>query len=502
MTLGFIRRHAGVLAILLCLFLIALALSLLRHPLALDDGLRHFAMARLMAERGIGSISGWGVFFSRPIYQTLNCDPWFLSDVLLIPFTVLPIGPALKVFTLVSVAAVLGSLLLILKHLRLPHLLTVLAILLLAFGNQDFTFRMLIARPFTLMTALILVLYWSILARKPLITTGLIALSFLLSHLFVFPIAICALAILLGLLMGKKREAVHLALAVLCGLLIGLLLHPHAIIYLQYLFTVFFRIPFLVHTLSLGNELRPAGLASAAVGTVVLLVFLLHILLMRRGVTMEVFLRKNIVLADLIVIGLFGVYLSWMRGIDLLWPMILILLAQLSSLAPDELLFTISRRLKPWIGALLITYVLLSNATIMIDRWQSDAKRDLSPFAADLANIPTGASVLNTDWDLLPIYLAVRPDLRYAIGMDPAWTYLDNERASALVQMMHSTTFERADPVIDATKWLDQLLREYPADYLVISKKRYPNFSRQLASVERLRERTESGSTLAVFLIK
>ncbi|MBI3332194.1 hypothetical protein HYZ99_04555, partial [Candidatus Peregrinibacteria bacterium] len=66
---------------------IAAVLFSLENPTAHDDGLRHYVYAKTLWQEGIFTVPGWSRFLYEGTMSRLHADPWFLSDVLLIPLT-------------------------------------------------------------------------------------------------------------------------------------------------------------------------------------------------------------------------------------------------------------------------------------------------------------------------------------------------------------------------------------------------------------------------------
>ena len=121
--------------------LLVLALLLkLQNPVSLDDGLRHFAMGRMISERGIASAS-WSTWLPQSYFGTHVVDPWFLSDVLLAPLSSLGVTAALKLLCLLSVTLLLCSFGYVAKLWKLQSGALAALFVLLVFFEPNFLYR-------------------------------------------------------------------------------------------------------------------------------------------------------------------------------------------------------------------------------------------------------------------------------------------------------------------------------------------------------------------------
>lgn len=487
---------------------ITLLLTSLNHPTSLDDGLRHITMASVLREEGIASVSGWGAFLYRGYFSEVDSDPWFLSDLLLVPLTLLPPLIALHVFTLLAIAVLIGTFLLLLRSEKLPPFLSSFFVLLLIFGNGAFLLRLLIARPFTIMTAVSLLTLHAIVNERWWLVGLLLACAVLLSHLFVFPLS---LALLGGLWLAQRRkrhDAIRLTGASVLGVALGLLLHPHALNYLHYLGTVFVRIPFL-KAIGIGAELYSgwgngdASIATAlALSALIVLSFSAH----RDGVRLQNLWRQRVGLTAAAALLFLACFSLWLRAIDLLWPFLLLLVAQLIGACPSILrtasgfLPSSPRRQRPLLCAVTIVICLLNAIAVGGRLLRTDTARALSQFEA-IQRLPAGARVLNIDWDLFPPLVFLRPDLRYARGMDPTMDYIADPEGFTLLHAVEEEIADLPGPVIDGPGWLAQILVHYPADFLVVDRRRHPMFLQSLRATPELREWRRPG-TIAVFSVR
>ena len=193
--------------IIISFLFFAVLLLALKNVISLDDGIRHFAMAKFMAEHGLAANTGWNVFLYHGAMADLPVDPWFLYDVLLIPLTRLSPAVALKIISLIEILLISGIFLLLLRRLRTPKSAEPWYVLALFFGDFHFTHRLLLGRPFPLFTALTLAAILLIWQKKWIVLALLLLLSALLSHLFLFPLAVSLVGVVWLLLFQERRDA-------------------------------------------------------------------------------------------------------------------------------------------------------------------------------------------------------------------------------------------------------------------------------------------------------
>ena len=213
-------RLLGSPSFVLLLILAAVALYLFHTPLlySLDDALRHVVMARaLWGHWSVAVTQGWSLFLYDGMLSAYRTDPWFLADVLLIPFSRFPTVMAVKLFTLFQLLCVGGAFLLLLRSWRLPRRTSVSLILLLFLGHPLFLSRTLLGRPFTLMTALFVLVLWAIFERRVFTVALLLAFGVLLSQLFLFPLLLVLSAVAWFWWDGKRALALKMAVAAFIG---------------------------------------------------------------------------------------------------------------------------------------------------------------------------------------------------------------------------------------------------------------------------------------------
>lgn len=471
-----IRIQADLLIAAAIVLLFALILFTLHNPTSLDDGLRHFTMAQAMREQGIMSMPGWSGFLSQGYLHHIPVDPWFLSDVLLIPFTHLPIAKGLQLFIVLNLALLVGVSLRLFRSFKLSTVERCFFLLLLIFGDAQFLGRFLLGRPYSLITIVSIAVVLCILKRKWLILAIILALSVLLSQLFVFPFFLCACAILASLISRKYSDTLTISAASLIGLIAGLFLHPYSFLYISYLITAFFQIPFL-KSIGLSREMQSGVTDVACVGVLILIASASFLAIALQK-------KKRIIFnnhPDILFLGIASLFLAaafffWVRAIDLLWPLLVILTARLYVL--DRTSVTdLLKHLRPKNNHLLqfIQYIAIGLCFVQVMSLpyvlvRDDKTHSLEPYEI-LSRIPQQSRVLNFDWDKFSIYMSIRPDLHYATGIDRAFTYFsDPEVADAIHRLEKQSP---GKPLENASELLEMILHEYPTEYVIASQKKF-----------------------------
>lgn len=449
-------------------------LFMLKNPLSLDDGLRHFAMAKVMAEKGILNTAGWSEFFYGGYLSNLKTDPWFLSDALMVPLVQLPADTALKIFTVFTLVCIAVASVLALKSLRVNKVLSTVAIALLFFGDQQFLGRLLIARPFSLMTAVFILSIYTIIKRRYIVAGVVMMIAVLLSQLFVFPLALFILAVCWLFFTRRQKSACVLACCTVAGLAAGLYLHPHNTEYLQYLYSAFVQIPFLQNPIELSREMQSGFMDVSGAGVIILLGSATVLTLLEWRMRGAAFFRTPSFFLLLVALLLLPFYVLWVRSIDLLWPVLVLLNAGLASLQLKPVMkfarFLSAKKLFRILGsAYAAAQVLLVPGWFALHNYENT----LSVYNV-LENIPSGARVLNLDWERFFAYVSVRPDLEYAAGIDPSFTYLtEPEAAEDLKNLQDEQLATVKDPSVSAATFMQSLLKLYPAEYLAVHKGNY-----------------------------
>lgn len=498
-----IRHFIAPLSGLVCLGIVIAVLFTLNNPVSWDDGLRHFVMARTMMSEGLGTT--WQHFLYEGYFGAHSVDPWFLSDVFYMPFTFLETVPALKMFTVCSIALLLLAMWMYLRKLALPTYFTGVFLTLLLFGDRLFFLRTLLGRPYLVMTAVVITLLHLLKRKHWLLISVLLCVATLLSHLFIFPVAIAGVYFVWFVLQRHTRDALHCAASVIVGVGVGLILHPQTTEYVRYM-SVFFRIPFLTD-LNLGSEMR-IGIPFVITAAAALLIAFFLLTVARKWNPVEMntqhLLAHPIAPLSFLALGFLGCTAFWIRGIDFLWPIVLLLLAETYALTRMSLNFEHSaKRLRKHILALIIALVALCTITILrvsYDIHTADSRHTF-PSGAIMEAVPAGAHVLNLHWDSFPILLTLRSDVQYATAMDPSLTHVTDPEVQALLQMYSSPAFRLKNPIIDVDAWLKQVLERYPADYIVLSPKRFHNLLPKFRELSSLKELPGADENFVLFQV-
>ncbi len=505
MRRSFLRLPLDTLAALMLLLVGGLFLLSLQNPTSLDDGLRHFTMASFMREEGILNVQGWTHFFYEGYLSKTAVDPWFLSDVILIPFTYFPIAKGLQLFIICEIALLFTSFLLVLRSLRHSSKERMLALLLLVFGDTQFMGRFLLGRPYALMTAMMLFVLWCVLERRLILLALIMALSVLLSQLFVFGLFICAVAVVTFLLQKKRKDALYTALSTIVGLIAGFLLHPEPLLYIQYVMTAFLRIPFL-HGIGLSREMQSGITATSCISILFVVAFgiLCAVRLKQKNMMPKALQHSATSVLSVSTAFLTVAFLFWVRAIDVLWPLILLWAASIYSLdrtAPREILrmfFPVRTKLLTFLAILFMVAIIAQVLSLPYIFIRDDASHSLSPYK-ELAVLPPNAHVLNLDWDKYFVYTAVRPDLKFAAGIDRTFTYLTDPEVSESIYNLEQGSSKKI-PMPDIRASLDTIFAAYPSDYMIVSHKKFEPVI-QFLETDISFERLANNDTIAIYAV-
>ncbi|MSR67619.1 hypothetical protein EXS65_02230 [Candidatus Peribacteria bacterium] len=476
--LTFFKRALPHIVGALSLCLIAILLFSLQNPVSLDDGLRHFAMARLMSEQGIAA-ADWSRFFSHGYFAHHTVDPWFLSNVAFIPF--LPLGPilGLKLFALFLILLLLVVFLYACFVFRTPPIVSAVSVGLLLFFDPSFFYRLLLGRPYELITPLAVLIIIAAISKRPFLIGLSLMLCVLLSQIFIFPLLIAFTAVLWRLSLCEWKEARMLLTWVFLGLFAGFFLHPDSLQYAFYIRDTFLRIP-LLPGIELGLEMQSGFRLGSRLLVIVGIVTLLHSVLFKEGITLRQYGECGLSFLIFLTLLFITFFLLWARAVDFLWPTLILLLTLLLSVSPGIFSRTMiailpkklsgNRRMGFYILLLLLASVVFSmHRTLRA----SDGDRSLETYTQALRFVPQGAMVLNVDWHFFMPAVLVRPDLRYATGIDPSYTYLDSPKALGLFASLTTPKFQSSPTEEEVRAWLKEILALYPSDYLVFFRGRH-----------------------------
>ncbi len=461
-------------------------LSRLENPVALDDGLRHFAMGQSIANQGIEA-ADWSRFFFAGYFSNHPIDPWFLSDVLYAPLASLGVFTALRIVSLSGVFLLLLSFLFAARKWKASPTVTCTCIALLLFFEPSFFYRLLVGRPYVWMTPLSVLVSVSVLWRQYWLLVVSLTIAFLLSHLFVFPLLLALVGVLWLLSLRDWKAVSWLCIAIATGLLLGFFLHPDGGAYVAYLVDVFLRVPFLTG-LEFGTEMQSGFSMGFRVLVMLAVLALLHAGYFKSGMSIRQYHRTGLSFLLLVNLIFLLLFLRYSRSIDFLWPLLLLSFLVLLSERPEALTVAVDRLVPPSLRIHpvlppLITLLLCASvfAGVQGALYSSDETRSLRTYQNALADLPAGSRVLNVDWHFFMPAVLVRPDLKYATGIDPSFTSLDNPNVQRLLTEIRTDAWRNEKTAVEARQWMSALLAEYPSDFLVFFQKRHADWTSFLA---------------------
>src|SRR3989344_104036 len=522
--LSFLRSRctapvAAMLSMVVVLLFFGGILAVTHNPLSLDDGLRHFVMAKEQLRLGIGAVT-WSRYFFLTYFIHHAVDPWFLANLSYVPFTFFTSSVAgIKAATFAFLCVLAFSFSLFLRRFPVTPFFTALIIFLFFFGSDTFGFRLMLGRPFVLVSALMLFVLHALITRRWLLLAVLLALSTLFSHLFIFPFGIAVIGSLWWLFICRHPRSVCASVfATMGGMTTGIILHPQSREYVLWMKNIFFVVPF-SKELDLGGEIYN-GLGFADAGVYLLLIsciLLIFLLAVRQELANALHRRPEIILLGVLALLFFAAYLLWVRAIDLFWPMGVILLLSLVSATDgamqDAKRFLFSKQFPLGIRAMHVVIVLfvITSAHHLWLFVGNDDRRSVASFSAINA-VPAGSTVFNADWEYFPVLFFLRSDLLYARGMDPTH---DELPVRSLIAKLHEakflpkeTLFSRewftelwsrvdmkqlgirrmGEKDVDADAWLMELRSIAQPQYLALYRGAHPRLIQSLT--------TSSGATL------
>lgn len=444
----------------------------LQNPISVDDGLRHFVMGQAWWS-GRASGTAWQAYFSSGYLSQHVVDPWFLSNVLLGALAPLGLNGALLTYSLLLFLATLLIMLAGLRTVRTPLMTQCLLLPWLFALQPNFLYRVLLPRPYTLITVLSLAVLVSVLRRKIWWIAPLLFVAVLASQLFVFPALFVVAGVVWLTVLRERRLASQLALAGLMGIVAGFVCHPTGAAYWQYSLEVFLRIPFLSAQVGPSGEMQSEVLFSPFVLLAVILLSV-GIVRIRQSARWPRAVQEGLPLLFGLTAVFFLLFLRFGRAIDFLWPLcILTLGAVLAHADPGQ--WSAAWRRRAVLGSVLLCLISGLNVLGISGRLRAtDADRDLSAVARTLQAVPPGARVLNPDWQFFAPALAVRSDVRYVAGIDPVFTFLVDPAGHRYLRQMP------ADDPHDVAAWLEGLRAAFPGDFLILLRALHADTVRQL----------------------
>lgn len=549
-----IAEHAHVLAAMLCIATFVAVSATMQHPMYLDDGLRHVIMARHLAEHDLVT-APWSTFMYEGMAMQLDIDPWFLFHLIIRPISTLSLNAATDIINIVTFIALLATFGICMRRFELSTQAKAILILLLVLGEPSYSSRLFLARPLLLMTPLILLVTYATYAKRPWIIGICLAVAMLLSQLFVFVACMVAWGLLWTLLIERDRQqAMHMAAASIIGGIGALILHPDPVAYIEYVHTVFLKIP----ALDLANqasEMQSGAVRTLPLAEMYLVLSAVAITIVNRQKNlMKTPEGRRVILLAVPVFILYAALLKWMRIIDLLWPLASLLLATIVSchkriiddviaifLSPRTYAISVAAALllpfvwwwQPktvdytWIpffllllhafvpdiaqaskkrvrhnmlGILLAMLLVMNGSYLFLTTIVADKDRDLAQYSIP-DEVPPGSRILNTDWSKFPTYVAMRPDLLYANGIDSSFLHMTNRELYIHMLQLNDRKLQSGRIALDGDAWVREMLRLTDADYVVINEPLHGFLSGALRNATHADEVPTDSSVIDVFAL-
>ncbi len=498
-------RRSTIILSLLGVFIVALGMFLWLQSgifFADPDSFYHIKIAQLISQQGPVTAFPWLAFTGLPTYFT---DQHFLYHVFLVPFVTLlhPVAGA-KIATALLNAVLITLFAGFLIRFRVRWWPAYVAILLV---TNPFLFRINLVKAPGLSIILLLLGLWFLFTRRP---WPLAALAFLyvwtyggFSLLGIFALVYVVVAsygewrnrrFVLSVFrrfsshrwnVGKllRHRLTQLLLAVLLGLVAGLLINPYfpqnLFFYWQQLVQI--GIVNFQNVVNVGGEWRPYGFVELLANTVfvsiaVLLALVLSVLYRRRQ-TMESW--TLLILAAFF----FLITLKSRRYVELYVPFATLYAAFATRDAlltvPTSRLWARVRKLfqeRSTVAIILTVYFVASSFTV-ITRDMRQLDHDLkSGFRENYlsgvsqwltANSPQGSIVVHSDWDDFPSMFYHNSHNNYIVGLDPTFMYQYNK--ALYVRWADLTMGKRTS---DATPIITQDLKSS----IVVVTKDHPAF--------------------------
>jgi hypothetical protein len=502
----------------LCLLFAVLAASIYvvlavgEDPLHLDDGLRHMAFASQIWVKGI---HGWGDYFFAGYFSSRDFDPWFLAHLSYLPFTLLGPVEGLRWLTVTYALVLCAAFCLLLLRLRLSLYQISFLLVALVWGSTLFNWRLLSGRPLILASALLLLVVWAVLARRPLWIGVFLTVCFLFSHLFVFTWLVAMLGSAWLFLRGERSMSGRVLLAAVIAPVLGVVVHPQPVLYLTYLHEVFLVIPWL-RAMGLGTEFTPGMLIPDPSVLVVIGLIVWFYWDIGKGTSWVSLVKSQAFFVGLLAL-VFGIcWLFWVRAIDFFWPLLLAAAASAWQLRVNLKLGSGPKLMRSLLPVACLFFAVHWVTRILVST-EPPPSGNLVGYRLD---VPAGSRILNLDWEVFAPMFFHRTDVKYARGMDPTFDHIDDfKRASLLDQVFSSrqqppwavgagllagdksVLYPAENTSIDRELWLKVILDEYRPNFLVLKRGRHERLEQAL-EVTPLLESLKGTDVLRVFRVR
>jgi hypothetical protein len=513
------------------------------------DAFYHAHIARLMLDRGALQAFPW---LDLTTLGTHFADQHYLFHVVL--------GPAIAAFgefwgtqLMAPILATFTALALwnVLRGLGVKHAWVWVALALLVPG---FSFRLLLAKASPIAVGAFVVALGAMALKRPKTAFAAGAL-FALSHGgWIIAVAAAGLMLVADVVTRRvvdeapwratlKASPWKTFLALLVGILAGLLIHPNRTEIFRFLWVQVVQVGVLAGngTVLMGREWLPADPGQLIAGLAPLLIpFLIGLLGLvgtkAQSTKLEArdeqgadprapacpervseggfVLRADPLMRRLIMLLLpVGLTLSLTfkseRMIEYLVPALAIWVACLWQLVDEKALLSelktaVSRssaRIRPFIIPLLIILAMLVVTHHAVYTWNALRTANAKPFnvyrttiSAISARANPGDRVFSSDWDEFPILFAADDRLRYISGLDPTFLH---EADPVLEADVRSVTLGS-----DTTSTWDLVANRTGSRFVFITTKRHPNFEKILSSDPHYKEIAKDDTTAAYEVVR
>jgi len=440
---------------------LALFSWLVGHPYFADpDSFYHIGVSRLMYDHGKLAVD----FDALPLTTLADtyADQAWGYHLLLIPFlTAFDDAAGYKVLAVLLATAVIVSVYGIARCWRAPFPWAYPLALLL---TTPFVFRLALGKPSSAAVLLFIWGVYALLKKRPWLLLGLSTVFVWTHGSWPLIVGMCALAALL------QRDWRSI-LPPFAGVIVGLVLNPYFPANLIFFWqqTVLIGLMGFRDTIGVGREWYPYPLDDFLGDTAPILAFALlavYGMLMRRDRSP----RAHTLLWS--SVALFIITLRANRAIEFLAPLLVLFSASLAAAHKDFLAGFFARI--PYRRAIAATLAMLSCMAalqliqlkpLLARGYRYDAFADASAWLKE--HVAPGTLVINTRWEDFPALWMRNPQLQYAIGLDPAFLYLENPDAYHAWQRLTRGESTPDPAVIRNTFASDVIIvkKEFPALY-------------------------------------
>ncbi|HEX3099927.1 MAG TPA: hypothetical protein VHQ41_03055 [Patescibacteria group bacterium] len=434
----------------------------------------------------------WHIRYSANILTTQHLGLKFFGDpipyagvlfhLVLAPFTLIPnlfIAQKIAGIFFVLLVAALSYLLFKKINVRYPELLTILLFLL----SVNFSFRLLLVRTFLISIILLLAGVYCFLQKKYWLLY-FVAVAYALSYSVPFLLALAGLWVFAQLIVLPRKEVDwRVILIVAAGLITGTMLHPvfpQNIIFLKnYLLPVFYKVPY--QNLGGGIELAPFTLAQfikyewmiSVVWFFSIAVFIKNYFSQKEKMEKLFFILTSVMFFVLAVLSRrFIEYWALFAGLSAFY-VFKPFLAQISYAKFKENFVTVWQLKLAAVVFLAALSLGVLNNVLTVHSW-AQTSPSILPYEQSgkwlSENIPSGSTVLNSDWTLYPKLYFYNSSVNYIAEFDPAYLYLKSQDLYSKWSGIANEREEEWGSIMDFHKTVQE---DFKAQYLVI--KTYQN---------------------------